>query len=249
MMCELVKGGKSVKDVIRNVVLIILFTVVIVLSIITFFRYHNDEIEIRYKAYDDDLIKINNQTSMEVQSNIVDQNSLAVLVSSLDTAAQVKLRVVFHDEDGKEIATKEDELNVLGNSKQLFSIEIPRLYEKFAGDIDIEVSQEEITNYDYVSSDNIKMEETHSVDADLLTNFAIYVTNNSNSNIGVFSGMIVLLKDDKTVGFSSFAQENFMAGATVSLPVSFDPEVVGSDFKAIDFDEVLLFPTITNDIS
>ena len=249
MMYELVKGGKSVKSVIRNIVLIILFVTVIVLSIITYFRYHNDEVEIRYKAYDDDLIKINNQTSMEVQSNIVNQNSLVVLVSSSDTVAQVRLRVVFHDEDGKEVATKEDELNVLGNSKQLFSVEIPRLYEKFAGDIDIEVSQEEITNYDYVSSDNIKMEETHSVDADLLTNFVIQVTNNSNSNIGVFSGMIVLLENGKIVDFSSFTQENFVAGATVSLPVSFDFKVLDSEFKAIDFDEVMLFPTVTNDIS
>lgn len=236
------------KNVGRNIVLVSLFVVIVLLSIITFFRYHNDEVKIRYKAYDDELIQIDNQTSMEVQSNILDQNRLVVLVSS-DDAVEARLRVVFHAEDGKNLATKEDKLVVLGNSKQLFSVEVPKLYEKFAGNIDVEVSQEEINNYDYVSPDDIKIEESHSVDEDLHTNFVLQVTNNSDSNIGVFSGMLVLLKEHKIVDFASFVQENFWAGSTASLQVNFDLKMINSEFSPVDFDEVLLFPTVTNDIS
>ena len=237
------------KNIVKYVVLGLLLVVIIVLGVMFIFKNRNEEL-VRYKFYDDDLIKIDNQTSMDIQANIADLDTLIVLVSSKsEDNIEVSVNVVFYDESYQKVSTEGLDLIVLGHGKQVFTLSIPELYEKYAGDIEVQVSENKVDNSVAISSDDIEMTETHTVDENLNTNFNVSITNNSDIDITNFSGGILLLKEGKIVGFRIFSQDNFAAHSTVSSTSAFGTELVNSQSVAIDFDEVILFPAIVNVIT
>ena len=237
------------KNIVKYVVLGLLLVVIIVLGVMFIFKNRNEEL-VRYKFYDDDLIKIDNQTSMDIQANIADLDTLIVLVSSKsEDNIEVSVNVVFYDESYQKVSTEGLDLIVLGHGKQVFTLSIPELYEKYAGDIEVQVSENKVDNSVAISSDDIEMTETHTVDENLNTNFNVSITNNSDIDITNFSGGILLLKEGKIVGFRIFSQDNFAAHSTVSSTSVFGTELVNSQSVAIDFDEVILFPAIVNVIT
>lgn len=237
------------KDIIGYVILGILVVVIVVLGVMLVFKNNNDGFT-KYRFYDDDLIEIDNQTSMQVQANIADLDTLVVLVSSKsEDNIEVSVSVDFYDENHQKVSTEELNLIVLGHGKQIFTLSIPELYEKFAGNIEVQVSENKVDNSIAISSDDIEMTESHSVDESLNTTFNVSMTNNSDVDITNFSGGILLLKEGKIVGFRIFSQNNFAAHSTVSSTSVFGTELVNSQPTAIGFDEVILFPAIVNVIS
>lgn len=229
------------KDVLRYVILGILLIAVIVLAVMAIFKNNNSELT-KYQFYDDELIEIDNQTSMKVQANIVNSNSLAVLISSdLDDFFLTKIEVTYFDDKQEKVSTATNELTVFDHGKQLATFLLPDLYEKYAGTINVKVTGEKTENGS-ISSSQLEMTETHSVDENLSTNFDVQVTNNSDDNIPGLLGEIVLLKNGKIVGYQNFDINELMAHATLSSDVVFEPSGTNSGILAVDFDEVNLFP-------
>ena len=94
------------KDIIRYVILGILFVAIVVLGVMLVFK-NNDDGLTKYQFYDDDLIEIDNQTSMQVQANITNSESLGVLVSSdLDEFFLVKIEVTYYDDNHNKFSTQ-----------------------------------------------------------------------------------------------------------------------------------------------
>ena len=229
------------KDIIRYVILGILFVAIVVLGIMLVFKNNNDGFT-KYQFYDDDLIEIDNQTSMQVQANITNSESLGVLVSSdLDEFFLVKIEVTYYDDSHDKVSTQTNELTVFDHGTQFAIFFLPDLYDGDAGTIDIKVTGEK-TDKGAITSSQIEMTETHSVDDTLSTNFTVQVTNNSDVNIPGLVGQVVLLKEDKIVGYQTFDVNELMAHSTLSSDIVFVPNMKGSQSLAVDFDKAIFFP-------
>ena len=230
------------KNIVRYVVLGVLFVAIVVLIVMLIFKNNNQEL-VKYKFYDDDLIEIDNQTSMEVQANIVSSNSLGVLLSSdSDNYMQVKIEVNYYDDNQENVFTDTNEFTVFDHGKQISMFLLPDLFEKYAGTIDIKVTGESVEN-GLISSSQIEMTETHSVDEASSTNFNIQTTNNSDVNISMLLGNVILLKNNKIVGYYTFSINDLMANSTVSSAARFDAILTESQPSPVDFDEVLVIPS------
>lgn len=207
--------------------------------------------DIKYGQYVDSLIKVNNQTDMKAQVNIVNDNYLAILVSSkLDRAVRVDADVKFFDEDGKEIAVEKEMdtyfFAVLDQNKYTLSLPLPDLNGKYAGNIEVKLTQQEFDNFDfYILPSEITFEETHVVNSDNTTTITVHATNHGVSNIPTFEAQVVALKDGKVVATNYFSKENFESNSTftsdVILPFS-------DNGKALNYDELLIYSTDTNTV-
>lgn len=119
-----------------------LFIVAILLAI-TIIRKGKSEI-VKYSYFDDDLIQVDNQSSFEVKSNIVDNENLLIYVSSnYDKSVLAVAEVIFRDEDGETIASDSSSLVVLNHSGQVFTFYLPSLVGEYAGNIDIVIKEQE----------------------------------------------------------------------------------------------------------
>ena len=126
--------------------------------------------------FDDDLIRIDNQSSFEVKSNIVDNENLLIYVSSsYDKSVLAVAEVTFHDEDGKTIASDSSSLVILNHSGQVFTFYLPSLVGEYAGNIDIVLKEEETHQQLDFSTSNISLEESHIITEDMNTNFTIQI--------------------------------------------------------------------------
>ena len=119
-----------------------LFIVAILLAI-TIIRKGKSEI-VKYSYFDDDLIQVDNQSSFEVKSNIVDNENLLIYVSSnYDKSVFAVAEVIFRDEDGETIASDSSSLVVLNHSGQVFTFYLSSLVGEYAGNIDIVIKEQE----------------------------------------------------------------------------------------------------------
>lgn len=119
-----------------------LFILAILLAI-TIIRKGKSEI-VKYSYFDDDLIQVDNQSSFEVKSNIVDNENLLIYVSSnYDKSVLAVAEVIFRDEDGETIASDSSSLVVLNHSGQVFTFYLPSLVGEYAGNIDIVIKEQE----------------------------------------------------------------------------------------------------------
>lgn len=127
----------------KNIVIIILLFIVAILLAITIIRKGKSEI-VKYSYFDDDLIQVDNQSSFEVKSNIVDNENLLIYVSSnYDKSVLAVAEVIFRDEDGETIASDSSSLVVLNHSGQVFTFYLPSLVGEYAGNIDIVIKEQE----------------------------------------------------------------------------------------------------------
>lgn len=229
------------KNIIKYVILGILLITVIILGVMSILKNNNSVVE-KYQFYDDDLIHIDNQTSMKVQANIMNSETLGILISSdLDDFFLTEIEVTFYDDNQEKVSTSTNELTVFDHGKQFTMFVLPNLYEKGAGAIDIKITGKK-TNDGSVSSSQLQMTETHSIDESFSTNFKVQVTNNSKVDIPALLGEVVLLKNGKIVGYQSFTVYDLIAHSTLSSDVVFESDRTASQTTAIDFDEVSLFP-------
>ena len=132
-----------------------LFIVAILLAI-TIIRKGKSEI-VKYSYFDDDLIQVDNQSSFEVKSNIVDNENLLIYVSSnYDKSVLAVAEVIFRDEDGETIASDSSSLVVLNHSGQVFTFYLSSLVGEYAGDIDIVIKEQETNQQIDFSLSDIK---------------------------------------------------------------------------------------------
>ena len=132
-----------------------LFIVAILLAI-TIIRKGKSEI-VKYSYFDDDLIQVDNQSSFEVKSNIVDNENLLIYVSSnYDKSVLAVVEVIFRDEDGETIASDSSSLVVLNHSGQVFTFYLSSLVGEYAGDIDIVIKEQETNQQIDFSLSDIK---------------------------------------------------------------------------------------------
>lgn len=227
----------------KNIVIIILLFIVAILLAITIIRKGKSEI-VKYSYFDDDLIQVDNQSSFEVKSNIVDNENLLIYVSSnYDKSILAVAEVIFRDEDGETIASDSSSLVVLNHSGQVFTFYLPSLVGEYAGNIDIVIKEQETNQQIDFSLSDIKLEESHTITEEMNTNFTIQIQNNSNFLIQSFTGMMVGLKDDKIVATTSFSSENLLANSSNTVNAMFYFYTVNHETKVRDYDELLMFPT------
>ena len=227
----------------KNIVIVILLLVVVTLFVITFIRKGNSEI-VKYSYFDDDLIRIDNQSSFEVKSNIVDNENLLIYVSSsYDKSVLAVAEVTFHDEGGKTIASDSSSLVILNHSGQVFTFYLPSLVGEYAGNIDIVLKEEETHQQLDFSTSNISLEESHIITEDMNTNFTIQIQNNSSTNIQSITGMMVGIKDDKIVAATSFSSDTLLANSRNMANAIFYFYMDQYEIKSRDYDELLMFPT------
>ena len=132
-----------------------LFILAILLAI-TIIRKGKSEI-VKYSYFDDDLIQVDNQSSFEVKSNIVDNENLLIYVSSnYDKSVFAVAEVIFRDEDGETIASDSSSLVVLNHSGQVFTFYLPSLVGEYAGNIDIVIKEQETNQQIDFSLSDIK---------------------------------------------------------------------------------------------
>ena len=130
--------------------------IVAILLAITIIRKGKSEI-VKYSYFDDDLIQVDNQSSFEVKSNIVDNENLLIYVSSnYDKSVLAVAEVIFRDEDGETIASDSSSLVVLNHSGQVFTFYLSSLVGEYAGDIDIVVKEQETNQQIDFSLSDIK---------------------------------------------------------------------------------------------
>ena len=140
----------------KNIVIIILLFIVAILLAITIIRKGKSEI-VKYSYFDDDLIQVDNQSSFEVKSNIVDNENLLIYVSSnYDKSVLAVAEVIFRDEDGETIASDSSSLVVLNHSGQVFTFYLSSLVGEYAGDIDIVIKEQETNQQIDFSLSDIK---------------------------------------------------------------------------------------------
>ena len=219
-----------------------LFIVAILLAI-TIIRKGKSEI-VKYSYFDDDLIQVDNQSSFEVKSNIVDNENLLIYVSSnYDKSVLAVAEVTFHDDTGKTIASDSSSLVVLNHSGQVFTFYLPSLVGEYAGNIDIVLKEEETHQQLDFSTSNISLEESHIITEDMNINFTIQIQNNSSTNIQSITGMIVGIKDDKIVTATSFSSDTLLANSRNMVNAIFYFYMDQYEIKSRDYDELLMFPT------
>lgn len=130
--------------------------IVAILLAITIIRKGKSEI-VKYSYFDDALIQVDNQSSFEVKSNIVDNENLLIYVSSnYDKSVLAVAEVIFRDEDGETIASDSSSLVVLNHSGQVFTFYLSSLVGEYAGDIDIVIKEQETNQQIDFSLSDIK---------------------------------------------------------------------------------------------
>ena len=130
--------------------------IVAILLAITIIRKGKSEI-VKYSYFDDDLLQVDNQSSFEVKSNIVDNENLLIYVSSnYDKSVLAVAEVIFRDEDGETIASDSSSLVVLNHSGQVFTFYLPSLVGEYAGNIDIVIKEQETNQQIDFSLSDIK---------------------------------------------------------------------------------------------
>ena len=218
-----------------------LFIVAILLAI-TIIRKGKSEI-VKYSYFDDDLIQVDNQSSFEVKSNIVDNENLLIYVSSnYDKSILAVAEVIFRDEDGETIASDSSSLVVLNHSGQVFTFYLPSLVGKYAGNIDIVIREQETNQQTDFSTSDIKLKESHTITEEMNTNFTIQIQNNSNFLIQSFTGMMVGLKDDEIVAVDSFSSNNILANSSNTSSAVFYFNTENQGIMSRDYDTLLMFP-------
>lgn len=233
------------KEKIKTIVIICLSIVVVILLVCMLFVGNNKY----YKYYDDDLIEINNDSGFKVNSNIIYNQTLGVLLDSSDKESSIgKVKVTFYDKNGEKVFSDSISRAVYKGSATLFTFNLPSLEgDDYAGAIIVDVDKDSMeNNNDNVAIDNINQVIEKNIDSDNSLSVKATITNKNNSDLSVLGGDIVALKDGKIVASSSFYQENVKANDSFNVEAKFPPY---DSNKAFEYDDIKLYITAIADTS
>lgn len=227
------------------ITIVFLLIVIIILSVLLVTRKSGNT-DIKYTDYTNQLIKVNETSGIHSIANIVNDDSLAVLVSSdIQGVRTVSANVTFYNDQNKKVFSDETSSVMMNEGQLFFVFNLPDLSEnEYAGTIDLKLSEGEAEGFDSLADvSKITYQETHNVNELQSTMFNVVGVNGNEYNVsGVFTN-IVAVKSNKIVAYNSFSSENILAGATFNSTIEIPPILSGNDHQPIDFDEVYIFAT------
>ena len=225
------------KEKIKTITIIAMSIIIILLLICIIFMSNNKY----YKKYDDALIKINNNSSFEVSSNVLHDQILGVLLTSKNKNPKIgDVKVTFYNKKGKKISSDSFSKTVYDNGATMFTFNTPMLSEDdYAGRVMIEVDDKNIENYNtQISIHNIdqKIEKKIQKDNSLLVKATL--DNKNNVDLSVLAGDIVAIKNGKIVATTAFYEENVKAHDNTIVEATFYPYISNQKFE---YDEIKVY--------
>ena len=196
--------------------------------------------KVKYKYYDDDLISVNNSTNFKVQTNILDNNTLILLLTSNnDKTSNINVDVDFANEKGKKIDTQTVNGQVYAKNSSIFVFQVPNLKkDEYAGKIKINIKKDgEYKNEIDISK--IKCTINDKVDGENVLSVNAKCTNNDEP-ISYLGGEFVVFKGNDIVGVSSFSQENIQKNEMFEATSTF---VSTDGTEKLDYDNAKVFIT------
>lgn len=231
------------KESIKTIAIICLSIVIVILLVCMFLVSNNKY----YKYYDDSLIKMNNKSNFEVTSNIIYDQTLAVLLTSKENKPNIgEVKVTFYNKKGEKVSSDNFSRTVYNGSATLFTFNVPLLKtDEFAGTISVEVNDKSMeNNKDTVSIANIQQSISKNINNDKSLSIKANLVNKNTSDLSVLGGDIVAFKDGKIVASNSFYQENVKANDSFAVNVNFPSY---SSDKAFEYDDIKLYITAIAD--
>lgn len=196
--------------------------------------------KVKYKYYDDDLISVNNSTNFKVQTNILDNNTLILLLTSNnDKTSNINVDVDFADEKGEKIDTQTVNGQVYAKNSSIFVFQVPNLKkDEYAGKIKINIKKDgEYKNEIDISK--IKCTINDKVDGENVLSVNAKCTNNDEP-ISYLGGDFVVFKGNDIVDIQYFSHENVLVGSTVTSNVTF---ISNAGLESFDYDKIDVYIT------
>lgn len=229
------------KDRIKNIVIGVMGVIILVLVCIVALGVFKGSCETKYKFYDDDLIRIENDSSLKVQANIFDNRSLAILVTSNNSkeiAGNVSVKA--YDEDGNVLLNDSNYHIIFAKNRALSIFNLPDLEGKNAGKIEISIKEEDTDYKSEIDVSKVKYTTNYTVDDKKITQINVNLKNENTQNINKLSGYLIALKDNKIVGVNLIDAQNIGVNGTVTATTTLNSSVMSNELKALDFDKLEL---------
>ena len=228
------------KNLIWIFVTVFLVIVIIVLSVLLFMSKGKEEV--LYPEYNNNLIHINQPDNVTSYANILYDNYVALFSSyNISNLKQANVIFTFYDSKNR-VVSKEKLTNIARkDGKTFFMAEIPDLGDKYAGNIDIDITLDKSNYNEVVDLSKITYEETHNILENNNLSITIQGVNNTGSNLKNLSGNIILTKNDKIVDQAYFNIEGALAAGTFTTNYEFPAEIIGDRLEAVDFDKIYVY--------
>lgn len=226
------------KNVVMSIIMFSFLVIIIVLVYLNFFEKVEDS-NVTYKQYCDELIEINDNVMFDIDANFIDKNTLAILARSQeDVSMTAYVNVSFFDENGKEVGTQAANLFTFPENYGITSIQVPKLDEKNAGKVKIQIAGLAVSNDNIADVSKISYETNGSAPLTLT------ITNQGNQEISNFGTEIVAFRDKKIIGFASTFRDSLSVGEEVTEEVYAFISNNGED--SLQYDDLLIFTTSAN---
>lgn len=229
------KKIKFTKDMIKNIVIVVLSIIVLVLSCVLIFGNK----VVKYKYFNNELLTVDNNSSFEVTADVVDYRSVVVVLSS-DVKKNLTgvVKVKAYDDSGKKLAEEETRHVILSGCKAVSIVNLPDLEDKNAGKIEVTVTENEDTYDNQFDVSKIYSKTDYKVDENKIVHVNLQLTNNASQKIQNLFGYIVAYKGDKIVAVNSFTGNNIEAGGSFNTSTDLSATSISNTVKALDFDKL-----------
>ena len=234
------------KEMIKNIVIGLLGIVIIGLVFALIFVKKADTI-VKYKYFDDDLIEVDNESFLQVKTNILDNRRLIILLTSEeDVSSSGALNVEVYNSENEIINENKSDYFVARNSGSVVEINLPNLGDNYAGTVKVSVGKEtEIDDENISGATNLKYTFDKTIGEDNTTNLAIHFTNNKDE-MKYFSGVVVAFKNDNIVDFNAFYQENVAANNDFTVNTTLSSSINATGTTPLDYDELKFYYYVSN---
>lgn len=226
---------EKLKDNIIIACLIIIICLILILISLVLIKG-----KIKYKYYDDDLISVNNSTDLKVQANILDNNTLILLLTSNNAkTSNINVDVDFNNEEGKKLDTQTATQQIYAKNSSIFIFQIPHLKkDEYAGNISVNIQKDE-DDTSKIDISKIKCSVDDKTDETNVLSVNAKCTNNDES-ISYLGGDFVVFNGDDIVGVSSFSKDNVQKEETFEVNSTF---VSTNGTEKLDYDKIKVFIT------
>lgn len=227
------------KEQIKNIAIILLVVVIIVLIL---YMILNKKTIIKYKNFDDELIQINNKSTLKATSNLINNNRLIIfLKTDKDVSCTGKVNVEFYNNENKKIYENNPEYFVSRNSGAIIETPLPNLKDNYAGTIKITVEKEDIVDdQSILKPSELTYTMTKTIDENKYTNITLNFINKNNTSLEYFSGTIVAFKNNKIVDFNNFYQDKLI-NSNFTINTNLSNEVDANGVKELEYDKIEVY--------
>lgn len=203
---------------------LILILVIIIIFLIIALILKTTNVENKYKYFDDDLIKIDNNTSTQVQANIINNEELVVLLTSKKNVSG-NIKVKMYDSEDKQVFSQKYEYSISKNGGTIKGFKLPNLDDKYAGNILVTINKEkENDNQDlsYITYTLGKVTTENQI-TKVNLNF------NSKNSFKYLTSTVIAYKNKKIVAYGINGKESILANDNFDLEVKLYPNDIEYD--------------------